>query len=98
SLRVDSFTVELAKEIRQVKKTGFTFAPEAGSQRLRDVINKGVSNENLLKAVEGAYSEGWQTVKLYYMMGLPTETRADLEEMADVVKQVAAVGFRHHGP
>jgi len=98
SLRVDSFTVDLAKEIAQVRKTGFTFAPEAGSQRLRDVINKGVSNENLLNAVEGAFSEGWQTVKLYYMMGLPTETYDDLHEMADVVKKVAAVGFRCHGP
>ena len=98
SLRVDSFNVELARDIKQVKKTGFTFAPEAGSQRLRDVINKGVSNENLLRAVEGAFSEGWQTVKLYYMMGLPTETMADLEEMAAVVKQVAAVGYRHQGP
>jgi radical SAM family protein len=98
SLRVDSFTVDLAKEIAQVRKTGFTFAPEAGSQRLRDVINKGVSNENLLKAVEGAFAEGWQTIKLYYMMGLPTETMEDLQEMADVVRRVAAVGFRHHGP
>jgi len=96
SLRVDSFTVDLAKEIAQVRKTGFTFAPEAGSQRLRDVINKGVSNENLLKAVEGAYSEGWQTIKLYYMMGLPTETFEDLHEMADVVRQVASLGFRYH--
>ncbi|MBV9121171.1 MAG: TIGR03960 family B12-binding radical SAM protein, partial [Chloroflexi bacterium] len=98
SLRVDSFTVDLAKEIAQVRKTGFTFAPEAGSQRLRDVINKGVSNENLLKAVTGAFEEGWQTVKLYYMMGLPTETFEDLHEMAEVVKQVAAIGFRFHGP
>ncbi|HEY8693883.1 MAG TPA: TIGR03960 family B12-binding radical SAM protein [Chloroflexota bacterium] len=98
SLRVDSFTVDLAKEIAQVRKTGFTFAPEAGSQRLRDVINKGVSNEDLLKAVEGAFSEGWQTIKLYYMMGLPTETEEDLQEMADVVRKVAAIGFRYHGP
>ncbi|MFI5267796.1 MAG: radical SAM protein, partial [Chloroflexota bacterium] len=98
SLRVDSFTVDLAKEIAQVRKTGFTFAPEAGSQRLRDVINKGVSIENLLKAVEGAFSEGWQTIKLYYMMGLPTETLEDLHEMADVVRKVAAIGFRRHGP
>jgi radical SAM family uncharacterized protein len=97
SLRVDSFTVDLAKEIAQVRKTGFTFAPEAGSQRLRDVINKGVSNENLLKAVEGAFSEGWRTVKLYYMMGLPTETFDDLQEMADVVRKVAALGFRYQG-
>jgi radical SAM family uncharacterized protein len=98
SLRVDSFTVDLAKEIAQVRKTGFTFAPEAGSQRLRDVINKGVSNENLLKAVEGAYAEGWQTIKLYYMMGLPTETVEDLHEMAAVVRQVASLGYRYHGP
>src|SRR5438270_1526432 len=98
ALRVDSFTVDIAKELAQVRRTGFTFAPEAGSQRLRDVINKGVTNENLLKAVEGAFSEGWHTVKLYYMMGLPTETFEDLQEMADVVKRVAAAGYRHHGP
>jgi len=97
ALRVDSFVVDLAKQIAQVRKTGFTFAPEAGSQRLRDVINKGVSNENLLKAVEGAFAEGWQTIKLYYMMGLPTETFDDLQEMADVVRKVSDIGYRHHG-
>jgi radical SAM family uncharacterized protein len=97
ALRVDSFVVDLAKELAQVRRTGFTFAPEAGSQRLRDVINKGVTNENLLKAVAGAFSEGWQTIKLYYMMGLPTETLDDLQEMADTVRQVSALGFRHHG-
>ncbi|MBV8086774.1 MAG: TIGR03960 family B12-binding radical SAM protein [Chloroflexi bacterium] len=98
ALRVDSFVVDLAKEIASVRKTGFTFAPEAGSQRLRDVINKRVTNENLLKAVEGAFSSGWTTVKLYYMMGLPTETIADLQEMADIIDQVVKVGWRHHGP
>jgi radical SAM family uncharacterized protein len=98
ALRVDSFVVDLAREIAQVRKTGFTFAPEAGSQRLRDVINKGVSNEDLLRTVEAAFSEGWQTIKLYYMMGLPTETFDDLREMADVVKRVAAIGYRYHGP
>lgn len=98
ALRVDSFVVDLAKELAQVRRSGFTFAPEAGSQRLRDVINKGVTNENLLKAVDGVFSEGWKTVKLYYMMGLPTETLDDLQEMAEVIRQVASVGFRYHGP
>ena len=73
SLRVDSFSVDIAKKVQQVRKSGLTFAPEAGTQRLRDVINKGVTEEDLLAACENAFENGWSTVKLYFMMGLPTE-------------------------
>lgn len=78
SLRLDSFSLDILKEIEKVRKTGLTFAPEAGSQRLRDVINKGVTEEDLTTAVSYAFSEGWSTIKLYFMIGLPTETEEDL--------------------
>jgi radical SAM family uncharacterized protein len=78
SLRLDSFSLGILKEIEKVRKTGLTFAPEAGSQRLRDVINKGVTEEDLEKAVTFAFNEGWSTIKLYFMIGLPTETKEDL--------------------
>ena len=74
SLRIDSFSIELAHKLQQVRKSGLTFAPEAGTQRLRDVINKGVTEENLLTACAAAFEKGWKSVKLYFMMGLPTET------------------------
>ena len=74
SLRIDSFSIDLAHKMQQVRKSGLTFAPEAGTQRLRDVINKGVTEENLMKACGAAFRQGWKQVKLYFMMGLPTET------------------------
>ena len=74
SLRIDSFSIDIAKKVQQVRKSGLTLAPEAGTQRLRDVINKGVTEENLMQACENAFKNGWSTVKLYFMMGLPTET------------------------
>jgi radical SAM family uncharacterized protein len=73
SLRVDAFSVNLAKELQRVRKSGLTFAPEAGTQRLRDVINKGVTENDLLEAVESAFEAGWTGIKLYFMLGLPTE-------------------------
>lgn len=88
SLRVDSFSVDIAKKVQQVRKSGLTFAPEAGTQRLRDVINKGVTEENLLAACENAFQNGWSTVKLYFMMGLPTETDEDLAGIADLAYKV----------
>lgn len=88
SLRVDSFSVDIAKKVQQVRKSGLTFAPEAGTQRLRDVINKGVTEENLLAACENAFRNGWSTVKLYFMMGLPTETDEDLAGIADLAYKV----------
>jgi len=92
SMRVDSFSVDLAKELQAVRKTGLTFAPEAGTQRLRDVINKGIDEEDLLKTTEAAFKEGWRRVKLYFMMGLPTETLEDIRGIADLAKKVAEMG------
>ena len=75
SLRIDSFSVKLAQEVQQVRKSGLTFAPEAGSQRMRDVINKGVTEENLMNAVGAAFENGWTKVKLYFMIGLRKRMR-----------------------
>lgn len=92
SLRADAFSVELAKEIERVRKSGLTFAPEAGTARLRAVINKGVTEEDLLSACRAAFDAGWRRVKLYFMIGLPTETREDLDGVAELVKKVLAAG------
>ena len=97
SLRVDAFSVGLAEGLSQGRRTGLTFAPEAGTQRLRDVINKGVTEDDLLRTVEAAYSRGWHTVKLYFMVGLPTETLADVQGIVDLVRQVREIGRRHQG-
>jgi radical SAM family uncharacterized protein len=97
SLRTDSFSVELAKMLQERRKTGLTFAPEAGSQRLRDAINKKVSEKDLLDTAEAAYSSGWHRIKLYFMVGLPTETMEDVAAIIDLVKKVGAVGRRHRG-
>ena len=92
SLRTDSFSIELAEKVQKVRKTGLTFAPEAGTQRLRDVINKGVTEEDLLKTIQAAYDSGWQRVKLYFMLGLPTETEEDLAGIVSLAKKVAKIG------
>lgn len=92
SLRVDAFSVELAKEVQRVRRSSLTFAPEAGTQRLRDVINKGVTEENLMEAVTAAFRAGWSSVKLYFMIGLPTETREDLEGIARLAGKVLETG------
>ena len=84
SLRLDSFSIDLLKQIEKVKRTGLTFAPEAGTQRLRDVINKGVNEENFVNAVSSAFENGWSRVKLYFMVGLPTETNEDLDGIKDM--------------
>lgn len=97
SLRIDSFSVELAEMFQGRRKTGLTFAPEAGSQRLRNVINKNVTEADLLRTAEAAYSSGWQRIKLYFMVGLPTETLEDVAAIVDLVKQVWAIGRRYHG-
>ena len=88
SLRIDSFSIDLAHKMQQVRKSGLTFAPEAGTQRLRDVINKGVTEENLLEACGAAFRHGWKQVKLYFMMGLPTETDEDIIGIARLAKRV----------
>jgi len=92
SLRPGSFLMEIAKAITQTKKTGLTFAPEAGTQRLRDVIRKNIREEDLLSSVEIAYSSGWNLIKLYFMIGLPTETDEDLKGIADLVGKVLKIG------
>lgn len=91
SLRAASLTPELMELIKTVRKTGFTIAPEAGSQRLRDVINKNVSEAEIFAAVENAFTAGWQNIKLYFMIGLPTETEADLQAMVDLVLKLRAM-------
>ncbi|MDU4961926.1 MAG: TIGR03960 family B12-binding radical SAM protein [Sporomusaceae bacterium] len=88
SLRIDSFSVGLAQQVQAVRKSGLTFAPEAGTQRLRDVINKGVTEENLRDAVTAAFRAGWSSVKLYFMIGLPTETDEDVLGIASLAYRV----------
>ncbi|KKM09017.1 Fe-S oxidoreductase [Clostridiales bacterium PH28_bin88] len=92
SLRVDAFSVDLAKEIQRVRRSGLTFAPEAGTQRLRDVINKGVTEEDLMEAVRAAFAAGWKSIKLYFMIGLPTERDEDLEGIAGLARRVLEWG------
>lgn len=91
SLRVNERFLELPKKFKTVRKAGLTLAPEAGSDRLRAVINKDVTNENLLKACAEAFANGWQAVKLYFMIGLPTETDADVEAVADLCNAAAGL-------
>ncbi len=91
SLRIDSFSLDLMEKAQKVRKSGLTFAPEAGTQRLRDVINKGVTEEDLLNAVTLAFNGGWSGVKLYFMLGLPTETIEDVEGIADLAFKVVNV-------
>ncbi|MGL5642282.1 MAG: TIGR03960 family B12-binding radical SAM protein, partial [Paraclostridium sp.] len=88
SLRLDNFSMEIAEKIQQVRKSGLTFAPEAGTQRMRDVINKGVTEEDLENATRKAFEMGWNSVKLYFMIGLPTETYEDLDGIADLAYKV----------
>lgn len=95
SLRVDAFSVDLARQLSQLKKTGLTLAPEAGTQRMRDVINKGVSEEDLWEALDAAFSMGWSKVKFYFMMGLPTETDEDLLGIVDLAHRAAELGAKY---
>ncbi len=93
SLRLDSFSIDVLKEIEKVRKSGLTFAPEAGSQRLRDVINKGVTEDDLVNAVTYAFKEGWSRIKLYFMIGLPTETDEDVMGIKDLAYLVKDLFF-----
>jgi radical SAM family uncharacterized protein/radical SAM-linked protein len=88
SMRLDSFSEDIAEFARTVRKSGFTFAPEAGSDRLRRVINKNISDDDLLKATKIAVENGWRTLKFYFMIGLPTETKEDVEAIADLIERV----------
>lgn len=88
SLRVDNFSEELMEELKKVRKSGLTFAPEAGTQRLRDAINKNVTEEEVLSTAAQAFRGGWTAVKLYFMMGLPTETLDDIVGIAELAQKV----------
>ncbi len=88
SIRADRLSKSLMEEIKRVRKTGFTIAPEAGSQRLRNVINKNIGEEDIRRAVEDAFSLGWQVIKLYFMIGLPTEEDTDIDALVDLVKRL----------
>jgi len=93
SQRIDNFLKDTLKETQKVRKTALTLAPEAGTQRLRDVINKGVTEEDLIRAVTDAFEEGWSAVKLYFMIGLPTETDEDVLGIADLAEKVRKCYF-----
>lgn len=88
SLRVDGFTDDIMNRIKTVRKSGLTFAPEAGSQRMRDVINKNVQHDELMQTCSTAFAGGWTTIKLYFMIGLPTETMDDVKAIADLGQEV----------
>ena len=88
SLRADNFSVELMHRLQTLRKSGLTFAPEAGTQRLRDVINKNLTEEEILKSCANAFSGGWNNVKLYFMLGLPTETDEDVLGIAELVYKI----------
>jgi radical SAM family uncharacterized protein/radical SAM-linked protein len=95
SMRVGTLTQEVMDQIKRVRKTGFTVAPEAGSERLRLFINKGISEEDLLSTCRNAFSLGWNIMKLYFMIGLPTETREDVEAIAELARKTKQEGDRH---
>ena len=95
SLRAGTLTPELMSLIKTVRKTGFTIAPEAGSQRLRDVINKNITETEIFETVTDAFRLGWRVIKLYFMIGLPTETHADLQALVDLVKRLRKIKVPH---
>lgn len=95
SLRVDNFSDDLVDKLNKVRKSGLTFAPEAGTQRLRDVINKNVTEEEVIKTCTKAFDNGWTTVKLYFMMGLPTETMEDIEGIANLGMDVIHAFYKN---
>ncbi|NLJ41721.1 MAG: TIGR03960 family B12-binding radical SAM protein [Clostridiales bacterium] len=88
SLRLDSFVKDLTHEVQGVRKTGLTFAPEAGSQRLRDVINKGITEGDLIRSAEDAFKSGWTRLKFYFMIGLPEEREEDLKEIGTLARKI----------
>ena len=93
SLRIDAFSLDVMSKVQDIKKTSLTFAPEAGSQRLRNVINKGLTEEDIIGGATLAFEGGWTRVKLYFMLGLPTETDADIEGIAELSNKIAATFF-----
>ncbi|MBL8111484.1 MAG: TIGR03960 family B12-binding radical SAM protein [Acidobacteria bacterium] len=95
SLRAEAFSVALADAVSEVRRSGFTFAPETGSDRLRRVINKTFTNDDMVKAADVAFARGWDLIKVYTMIGLPTETQPDLDELVTLVRNILAQGKKH---
>ncbi|MCP4371070.1 MAG: radical SAM protein, partial [Deltaproteobacteria bacterium] len=91
SLRAGTLTPELMRLIKKVRKTGFTIAPEAGTQRLRKFINKKISKEEIIETVQNAFDLGWQVIKLYFMIGLPSESQKDIQGIVDLVKKLRKI-------
>ncbi len=94
SLRIDAFSLDVMSKVQDIRKSSLTFAPEAGSQRLRDVINKGLTEEVILKGASDAFQGGWNRVKLYFMLGLPTETVEDMEGIAELAEKIAEAYYK----
>ena len=94
SLRLDNFSIELMQKVQKVRKSGLTFAPEAGTQRLRDVINKNITEQDLSTAAQTAFSGGYGTIKLYFMIGLPTETEDDILGISKLADEVVSI-YKH---
>jgi radical SAM family uncharacterized protein len=97
SMRVDSFSVRIAEAVATRGKHSITFAPEAGTERLRRTINKNVTDDDLYEAVENAFAQGWTNVKMYFMVGQPTETHEDIEGIVTLARRVREIGRSHHG-
>ena len=97
SLRLDSFSFKVLEEIQGYKKSGLTFAPEAGTQRLRDVINKSITDHDIYHSMEQAIELGWTNIKLYFMVGLPTETFEDLDGIVEIAKNITDINYRITG-
>jgi radical SAM family uncharacterized protein/radical SAM-linked protein len=91
SLRTDAFSLELARKLGSIGKTGLTFAPEVATDKLRNVINKNITKEDILSTIEDAFSTGWDTLKLYFMIGLPTETEDDISGIANLIREILNV-------
>ncbi|MDK2951326.1 MAG: hypothetical protein PWQ77_991 [Kosmotogales bacterium] len=94
STRVDNFGIEIASKIASIKKTGLTFAPEAGTQRMRDIINKNISEKDIISTAKKAFDSGWERIKLYFMIGLPTERDEDIYGIVDLSRMIKRIGFR----
>ena len=98
SLRIDKFAFDVLNKIQEYKKSGLTYAPEAGTQRLRDVINKGVTEKDIYESIEQALALGWKHIKLYFMIGLPTETYEDLDGIVEIAKNIKELNYKINGP
>lgn len=94
STRVDNFGIEIASKIASIKKTGLTFAPEAGTQRMRDIINKNITEKDIISTAKKAFDSGWERIKLYFMIGLPTESDEDIYGIVDLSRMIKRIGFR----